>query len=67
MTNVNSGQSLSFAKAANDSKELADIRDKIVNGELSANVPSAGMYDSWTPEEKAGLKKTLADVFGWKK
>lgn len=65
-TNINSGPALPFAKAANDSSELSEIRDKISKGELSANAPAAGMYDTWTVEEKTELKKTLSDVFGWK-
>lgn len=66
-TNTNMGQGLPFATAANDNPELAEIRGKIAAGELSAGAPSQGMYDQWSPEEKAGLKATLADIFKWKK
>lgn len=66
-TNVNSTQPFPFAVAANDNPELAEIRQKIANGELSANAPCDGMYNEWTKEEKSSLKRALGDVFGWNK
>lgn len=66
-SNVIANQPMSFAEAANDNQDLAEIRAKIASGELSANAPSEGMYAEWTAEEKSRLKSTLADVFGWKK
>jgi hypothetical protein len=62
---TNKVQSLPFATAANDDPELADIRAKIAAGDLSASAPSDGMYDEWTEEEKASLKESLAEMFGW--
>jgi hypothetical protein len=64
MTTTNA-QSVPFATAANDDTELADIRAKIAAGDLSASAPSDGMYEEWTDEEKAGLKESLAEMFGW--
>lgn len=65
--NVNSTPTLPFQLAAENDPEVAEIRQKIANGELSASAPCDGMYKQWTPEEKADLKKALGDVFGWKK
>jgi hypothetical protein len=65
--NANSTQTLPFPQAANDIPDVAEIREKIARGELSANAPCDGMYKEWTAEEKADLKGALADVFGWKK
>jgi len=62
---TNNEQSVSFAVAANDNAELADIKAKIAAGDLSASAPSDGMYEEWTAEEKADLKGCLADMFGW--
>lgn len=58
---------IGFSPAANDSIEIADIRSKIAAGDLSANAPSDGMYDSWSIDEKASLKHTLSEIFKWKK
>lgn len=65
--NVNSAQPLPFPQAAKNDPEVAEIRDKIAQGHLSASAPCDGMYKQWTTEEKAELHDALADVFGWKK
>lgn len=66
-TNLNATQMPPFVLASNDEEELADIRRKIASGEISANAPCDGMYKEWSQQEKADLKKTLGQIFGWKK
>jgi hypothetical protein len=67
--NISNGGSTaaSFATAANDNPELADIKARISAGELSASAPSEGMYEAWTEKEKAQLNQAFSEMFGWKK
>lgn len=65
INSTNTQQAFPVANAAND-EELALIKQKISSGDLSANAPCEGMYKEWSAEERADLKKTLGEVFGWK-
>lgn len=62
---MTTAQPFSFSAAANDNPELAEVRAKIAAGDLSASAPSDGMYEEWSDEEKAELKESLAEMFGW--
>ena len=67
MTNPSYSVGLLVPVAAANDKEIGEIQRRIAAGDLSANAPSEGMYDSWSINEKASLKHTLSEIFKWKK
>lgn len=48
-----------------DERDLAELKRKLMAGEISAESPHPEADRPWTEEEKIKLRGVLGDIFGW--